>query len=44
VGCALSCFSIQQEEGLMESDSSFELNNGFQLDVSLFALILLEVF
>ena len=44
VGCALSCFSMEHEEGLMESNSSFELNNIFQLGVPLFALILLEVF
>lgn len=43
VGHALSWFRIKHEEVLMESNLSVELNV-FQLDVSLFALILLEVF
>lgn len=43
MGHALSWFSTIHEEGLVESNLPVELNI-FQLDVSLFALILLEVF
>lgn len=43
MGHTLSWFSIKDEEGLMERNLSVELNI-FQLDMSLLALILLEVF
>lgn len=44
VGHAPSCFSIRHDEGVMESNSSFELNDVFQPDVSPFAAILLQGF